>query len=463
MGQYDDMMGRINDSRGDRRKTMAERRLIATLLQPGASDEARDRMMDLGQTHRLKPDDFTGDRQLVWKWMCKAVVKGRPMDSTLMVEELHGKVDIGEVLRMTREDRAAITSTTVWADEVSINSRRRKAAIALMEHAKSIMESDGFGLDSAINDAAMSLEVFARKPGDHGYVMEIEDTMMTAIDQAYERQRGEGKRCFPTGLRDLDNRLNGGYWSGERYAIMARPGGGKTCLGLQAVWETHTAGGVCYVASLEMSAARLGQRTLSAQTGVTGGRIKRGDFEQEECDRMVAAVDMFRESGGRTCVDATPGLTAQQIINRAERWKRKHGRLDILMIDYLQILGDIHHKQGQVTGLEMACHVLQMAAKSLDCALILLVQPNRKLESRPDKRPGTGDAKNCSTLEQFVDAIIGIYRPVLHGESDDSSKAEIGLPKNRDGAPGEYFEVIFNGGNSTFMSVEEGYSDGPLF
>jgi replicative DNA helicase len=239
--------------------------------------------------------------------------------------------------------------------------------------------------------------------------------------RAYQR---DGRLSgLATGLDDLD-RMMGGLQHSDLVILAGRPGMGKTALATNIAYNIARAwrgdvrpdghietvnGGIIGFFSLEMSAEQLATRIISEQTDVASYRIRRGEIDPSDFDR-IAAVAREMESIP-LYIDETGGLSIAQLAARARRLKRQRG-LDLLVIDYLQLLQGSSRRaaEGRVQEVTEITTGLKALAKELNVPILALSQLSRQVESRDDKRPQLSDLRESGSIEQDADVVLFVFR-----------------------------------------------------
>lgn len=266
-----------------------------------------------------------------------------------------------------------------------------------------------------------------RKNYDFSFGEMFDDTLADAMDQIDGKENGK----VSTGIADIDKQI-GGFHNSDLIVLAARPAMGKTAMMINMALGAGK-GKRVGIMSGEQPKVQIGYRMFSTESGVEVGKMRSG-LDQGEYSAMCAAAMRLRENGGRIYEKPAPTIT--DICNKAREWKHKYN-IDALYIDYLQRIKAVnlraprHEQVGEVT------MMLKELARSLDIPVIALAQINRSVESRTEKRPGTGDIKDSGTIEQEADQILTIYRDEVYFEdSNDKGIAEIDVKKNRHGATG---------------------------
>jgi len=144
---------------------------------------------------------------------------------------------------------------------------------------------------------------------------------------------------------------------------------------------------------------------------------------------------------------------------RARRIAREHGKIGLVMIDYLQLMQVKGFTEGRTAEISEISRSLKALAKELECPVVALSQLNRGLEQRPNKRPVNSDLRESGAIEQDADVIMFIYRDEVYNEdSPDKGKAEIIIGKQRNGPIGTV-RVAFIGKYSRFEDLVHSYDE----
>ena len=118
-------------------------------------------------------------------------------------------------------------------------------------------------------------------------------------------------------------------------------------------------------------------------------------------------------------IDDTAALTPGEMRSRARRIARKPGGLDMIVVDYLQLMRTAKDSENRATEISEISRSLKALAKEMKCPVIALSQLNRALESRPDKRPMNSDLRESGAIEQDADVILFIYRDEVYNENTE--------------------------------------------
>ena len=287
----------------------------------------------------------------------------------------------------------------------------------------------GLELDATLDQAEQTLfHVTQRQRG-------ADFTPMRAVVQGFfERAQDEtASPVVPTGLIDLDRRLNGGMRPGQLILLAARPGMGKSGLAMSIAYALGVGQGRGVgVVSLEMSRDELLQRLLAIHTGVdtraVAERVRRND------PIMIRALSEIAEAP--IAIEDSAMLSVMDVRSKARRLAAA-GPLDLLIVDYLQLLISDSAARNRVDEVARISRQLKLLARELGCPILALSQLSRAVEGRTSKVPQLSDLRDSGSLEQDADIVVFIYREEVY--DDDCAAqgiAELHIAKQRSGPLG---------------------------
>ncbi len=319
--------------------------------------------------------------------------------------------------------------------------------------------------------------------GFQSFLRAVTDAVNVA-NAAY--QRDGGLAGISTGLADMDKKL-GGLHKSDLLILAGRPSMGKTSLATNIAFNIAKAyrkgqlpdgsegavdGGVVGFYSLEMSAEQLAARVLSEAAEVPSEQIRRGDMTEGEFRRFVDAAKTLEACP--LFIDDTPALPISQLAARARRLKREHG-LDVLIVDYLQLVRPASAKDSRVNEVSEITQGLKAIAKELDIPVVALSQLSRQVESREDKRPQLSDLRESGSIEQDADVVMFVFREEYYKEREKPGdhdleamgkwqeemerlhgRAEVIIGKQRHGPIGTV-ELSFEGRFTRFGNLVQAY------
>lgn len=400
----------------------AEQAVIGGLLRHNA---AIDRLGDLKDEHF-----YRHDHRLIFGQIYRLVAANKAADVITVFDALRrsGKVDDTggmEYLHTLSQSMPTAANIRHHAEIVLDRARRRAIITVADELAANAYTSPLTALD-LVNEAQEKLEKLDRATSDQEPERAIE-SMTSFIENLDHEYNGESSPAIALGLTDLDAALNGGPRRGNLVVIAGRPKMGKTTLALNAANNVAGRGAPAAVLSMEMGKAELHARNVSSIGKIHMEHIADPKKLTDDDWRHITEATI-RITDMPLYLDDQGGLSLMQVRSKAHQIKRKAGGLDLLVIDYLQLMtapGDNRNAQ-----IESITRGLKALAKELDCVIILLSQLNRELEKRPNKRPLPSDLRDSGSIEQDCDIAIFLYRDEVYNENtteEGIAEANIGL------------------------------------
>jgi replicative DNA helicase len=411
----------------------------ASLRLPPHSTEAEQAvlgglMLDPGAWERITLNEeefYRRDHQLIYRTISELIGRGQPVDAVTLGDYLDSSGigaqigGSGYVLELAGNTPSA-ANIRAYAKIVREKSQLRRMIAgceAVIGKAYAAGTDDpGALLDAAIG-GLMALQRRDRK---------AEWSMREVLKQAFERitYAYEHKGQIPgltTGLSKLDEHL-GGFHPSDLTVIGGRPAMGKTAL-LFGMAERGAKYGPVGIISGEQPAVQLGLRMVSLGSGVTASKMRSGQIDDEDWNRISRAISDFHGLPIHVLDRAAPSIV--EVARCARRWKHEHG-IKALYVDYLQRLeGPGEKAYERVSAVTKG---LKNIARDLDIPVIALAQVKREVEGRSDKRPGMADLCDSSEIEKEADQVITIYRDDYYNDnSPDKGTAELLICKNRHG------------------------------
>ena len=275
-----------------------------------------------------------------------------------------------------------------------------------------------------IESAEQSLYSLAETGKPSSGFVSFSHALAGAVEMAGEAYQRDGKLAgLATYLNDLDQKL-GGLHPSDLLILAGRPSMGKTALATNIAfnvarsyrWEPTPEGrktvdgGVVAFYSLEMSAEQLAMRILADASGVSSDRLRKGEIDASDFGRIRDAAAEIGESP--LYIDATGGLSLSKLAARARRLKRMEHGLDLIIVDYLQLItvGEGNGQKNRVQEVSEITGGLKALAKELSVPIIALSQLSRQVEQREDKRPQLSDLRESGSIEQDADCVMFVYR-----------------------------------------------------
>ncbi|MBA2468986.1 MAG: replicative DNA helicase [Chloroflexia bacterium] len=262
----------------------------------------------------------------------------------------------------------------------------------------------------------------------------ISDVLDRFFDQLDYLQQNRGEVVgVPTGFSDLD-KLTGGFQRSDLLIVAARPSMGKSALALGIAYGAAVQHGrKVGMFTLEMSAEQLVQRLLATETGVDSHRLRLGNIDDGEWDRISRAFGRLAEA--EIYIDDSANASVMDVRSKARRLQAEQG-LDLIIVDYLQLMSG-RRTDNRVQEISEISRGLKGLARELNVPVVALSQLSRAVETRADHRPMLSDLRESGSIEQDADIVMFIYRDDKYDEnSEKKGIAELIVAKHRNGPVG---------------------------
>ncbi len=435
----------LNLDRGLPASIDAERSILgAILLDPMAYNDA---------SERLVADDFSLDsHRRIYTRVTGLVDVGRAVDLITLIEELDRhkeleaiggrpylfsltenlprRMNIEEYVRIVKDKSLLRQLMGICQTTLARASDQSEDALEVLNAAESqLLEVSERGITQG----------FASIP-------EIVKSSFGSIDQLYEQ--GREITGLATHYTEFD-RMTSGLQPSELIIIAARPSMGKTAWAINIAQNASVRDGkVVAVFSLEMSKESLLRRLLASEALVNSRKIQTGFLPRADRDKLVSALGRLSES--KMFIDDTPGISLAEMRAKARRLRQQEGGLDLIVIDYLQLMSGNSPGAGRkgfenrTQEVSAVSRGLKALAKEMRVPVIALSQLSRSSEQRGgDRKPMLSDLRESGSIEQDADVVAFIHRESYYNKGEDGEedpdlkgKAEIIIAKQRNGPTG---------------------------
>ena len=263
----------------------------------------------------------------------------------------------------------------------------------------------------------------AEAAGDFKRLRELLDAFLEAPD---EDEDGELATSVRSGFMDLDEQLGGGFQRGDLIVLAARTGVGKSSLMLNFA-RNSAVGQKATVAmfSLEMGGEQLAMRLLSSESGVKMARLRLGRHSEDEESRVMHAHGQL--GGAPIYIDDSAALTVPEIRAKCRRLQADYG-LDLVMVDYLQLLHGAGRMDTRANEIGQISRALKELARELNVPVIAAAQLSRAVETRQPHIPMLSDLRESGSIEQDADIVMFIYREDMYVRAEDWQAQNPGEP-----------------------------------
>jgi replicative DNA helicase len=410
----------------------------------------------------LRTEDFSLDsHRRIYTRMVDLAESSRPIDMITLIEELERNKDlqaIGDVAYVSSlvegvPERPSIEHyVKIVRDKALLRGVISVSSTAI---ARASDQSDS--AEEVLGDTEAAIFQLSEKRIGRGFmgVQEIVRETFGSVDALL--QRGQRITGLATHYMDLDE-MTSGLQRSDLVIIAARPSMGKTAFAMNiaenaAIEDQQVAG----VFSLEMSREALLMRLLCSQARVDAHKMRTGSLWQEDTKKVVRAMEQLAHAP--IFIDDTPGISLSEMRAKARRLKQAQGRLDLIIVDYLQLMsGGGKRFENRTQEVSAISRGLKALAKELSVPVIALSQLSRAPESRGgDHRPQLADLRESGSIEQDADLVMFIFREEVYKQDDPElqGRAEIIIAKQRNGPIGKV-KMAFLKHCTRFESLAEG-------
>lgn len=426
----------------------AERSVLGAML--------LDREAIVVATESIKPEDFYHQaHREIYDSMLSIYTRDEPVDLITLSEELNKKdilENVGGAIYLADLSNNISTTANIRyycniVEEKSLLRRLIKASDEIA--AKSYNDTED--ISSIIDSAEKSIFEITQKRSQEG-PEGIKTVLIDSLTRIEKMAENQGKLTgVTTGFIDLDNKTSGLQRS-DLVLVAARPAMGKTAFSVNLTVNAALKGKASVaIFSLEMSKDQLVQRMLSAESHIELQKIIHGNLTDKEWPKLIAAMGPL--SNAKIFIDDTPGITLSELRAKCRKLKIDKG-LDIIMIDYLQLMSGEGRTESRQQEISAISRGLKALAKEMDCTVVALSQLSRAPELRSDHRPILSDLRESGAIEQDADIVMFLYRDEYYDpESEKKNIGEVIISKHRNGPIGT-IELVFVGEYTKFLNLE---------
>ncbi len=387
----------------------------------------------------LAPEAFYNQAHAI---ICEAIYelynRNKPVDIITLSDFLAtaGKLEaVGDIPYLTELTDKGIITTNALSHAQIVDEKYTLRQ--LIRAAASIMENGYSEVDTGELIEAAEQQIFAitQRRSKQGFV-HIGEVLNSSLDRITELFSESGELTgTTTGLIDLD-RTTSGLQKSDLVLLAARPSMGKTALGLNICRNAALkSGATVAMFSLEMAKEQYIERMIAAEAMIPLNNLKTGQLEDEHWGQLVTAVAKLSETN--IYIDDTAMLTVGEIRSKCRRLKMEKG-LDIILIDYLQLMGGSKAAENRQQEISTISRGLKAIAREFECPVLALSQLSRAPEQRSDHRPMLSDLRESGAIEQDADIVMFLYRDEYYNKDKEEvkNKAELIIAKHRNGETG---------------------------
>lgn len=406
-------------------------------------------------TEVLKGRDFY---RLAHEFIYDAIMdlygRGEPADPITVADHLGKRGQLGQVgghiyLHELVSSVSVTANATYYAEIVRDKAILRRLVDASLKISQMGYQAEG-DVTTIVDRAQQAIYEVAENRASEDY-QPLSELVELTLDEIESLSQHGVMAGVPTGFIDLDH-LTNGLHAGQMIIIAARPGMGKSTLGLDFARSASIKHGLCSVFfSLEMTKSEIVMRLMSAEAGVPLNHIRKGEMKDEDWNRIAAKTAQV--SRAPLFIDDSPNLTMMEIRAKARRLKQRYD-LKLVVIDYMQLMTSGKKVESRQLEVSEFSRQIKLLAKELEVPVVALSQLNRGPESRTDKKPMLSDLRESGSLEQDADVVILLHREDAYDkQSPRAGEADFIVAKHRNGAT-DVIPVAFQGALSRFVDMQ---------
>jgi replicative DNA helicase len=364
--------------------------------------------------------------------------EGEPADPITVAAELRKRGELAKVgdtpyVHGLVNAVPTASNAAFYAEIVAEKAALRRLVVAGTRIAQ--LGHAGDGEVAQIQDAAGAELQAALQVREESETRPVGDRYGAYIERLDDRQRNGKAKGIPWGLMDLDL-LTNGLHPGQMIIIAARPAIGKSTLALDVARSAAVrCGHPTAIFSLEMGEDEVLDRLTSAEARVGLHKLRAADLTQDDWEKVARVLP--RINAAPLYLDFTATTTVMEIKAKCRRLQQRTG-LDLIIIDYLQLLQTGRRAENRQVEVSEMSRSLKLLAKDLNVPVIVLSQLNRGPEQRADHKPLLSDLRESGSLEQDADVVILLSRDDAYDKtSPRSGEADVLVAKHRGGPTAE--------------------------
>ena len=380
-------------------------------------------------------EDFYNPRhRIIYKTMVDMYKNNETIDLTTLADRLSNKLqEVGGITYLSEICASCLSAVSVaaYGEIVKEKSNKRR----LMDIMKVSMED----INKRDIKSNILIDDMQHKFINIKFFKSLEDgslemPMVSFLNRLEERYKNggdtEGIKC---GFKNLDKAL-GGFMPQDFIILAARPSMGKTAVALNLALKVSIESKVnTAFFNLEMGKQQIIERAMASITGIPLKSIKNGIFEDDDFVSIAKASNTIITSGLKIYDKI---FTLQGIREECKRLKLQGG-LDVVFIDYLQLINSEEKAENRTQDISKISRSLKLIAKEFDITVIALSQLSRAPETRADHRPMLSDLRESGAIEQDADIVMFLYRDEYYNaDTDKPGIIECIIAKNRNGEVG---------------------------
>ena len=387
----------------------------------------------------LSPEDFYQKPfQVLFEAMTELYNEGKAVDLVTLQDRLRGKGAppeissleyVGDLMDATPTSANIRQYARIVADKsllrrlIKVNEEITNTCYAGQEQVEVIMEETERQIFQVLQK---------RKGMDYVPVREI---VISALERIQAASRSKGSVTgLATGFTDLDYKTSG-FQNSDLILVAGRPSMGKTAFVLNiAQYMAFRSDLTVALFSLEMSKEQLMNRLFALESNVDLQLMRNGNLSDTDWESLLDGANVIGNS--HLIIDDTPGISVAELRSKCRKYKLEHD-LDIIMIDYLQLMQGGRRSESRQQEISEISRSLKAIARELNVPVVALSQLSRAAEQRPDHRPMLSDLRESGAIEQDADVVMFLYREDYYKKDTERKDiAEVIIAKQTNGPIG---------------------------
>lgn len=385
---------------------------------------------------QLAENDFYSPiHQLVFRAMSDLYARNEPIDAVAVVEctkEYGRDLEVSRVLELMY-GVPPFFDINRYIEIVGSKSRARRF-IRACTNGVTLASSEAEDVNDLIERTES--ELYSLRDYNKGSMQSLAELVVESVEDMSNKARNPdmkfGVKC---NFKDIDT-LTGGFQDTDLIILAARPSMGKSALSLDicAGVTAHDPNAVVAYFSLEMSKKQCAERLICSMAEIDSSRYRIGYLSSNEWSEVERVSNLLIKK--RVNIDDTPAMSVLDIKSKARHIATREGRLDLIVIDYLQLMRGSRKTDSRQQEVSDISRDLKALAKDLKVPIVALSQLSRSCESRQDKRPLLSDLRESGAIEQDADIVAFLYRDEYYNEPTEQTlgMAELIFRKHRHGA-----------------------------
>lgn len=394
--------------------------------------------------HGLRTSDFSDE-------FCKAAfsaclqleTQGKRPDIVTLFDTFP-EIDSGALITLTQEASVDAPIVTQHAANIRSAAQRRRTVELFLKAAQAAQDTA-----QPLEDVIYKTRAYLDKTTAQSAIGDFVSGTDALVDFCVWLDKREPEKAISTGIQKIDAKLNGGLKGGRLYVIGARTGVGKSALMCSMATAAIKKGVLVLYVSLEMGARENVARMIASVSGVSLGRINnRPTLSDGDHGAIIESCALLPGDNFRFSTRArTP-----EDIRRAALKMRAQGGIDMIVVDYVQLLQPDIKASSRVEAIGAITRALKLLAMEIDVPVLSAAQVNRA-GAQSGGAPRLSDLRESGSIEQDADVVFLMHREDGQ-ERQEKKRVSIAIAKNRQGGTGTG-DFIFDGALMRFYPLEE--------